>query len=141
MLIQFAITLAAWLGLLFLTTNLIGFLVRGLVPDTSLNILPSEEGDFINGVIQEHRRSGRVLSLVPLLLLAAVLVALYHFWNVGVVLAAVMLMAARVPDLIWELKHGRRLGKLDMARPALHSLTTIIMWLSLPMLWYALYRM
>ena len=136
MLLQLAATLVAWLVLLVATTNLIGFLVRGL-----FSAFETEGHDFVKGVIRQHRTTEHALNLVALVVVILFFLALYDFWNAGVVLAGIMLMAARLPDLIWEVKHGTKLHLKDVRRPALWRMTTILSWLSLPVLWYALYRL
>lgn len=136
MLLQLATTLVTWLVLLFVTTNLIGFLVRGV-----FSAFEAEGDDVLKGVIRQHRTTEHALNLVGLVFVILFFLALYHFWNAGVVAAAMMLMAARLPDLIWEVKHGTKLQLKDARRPALWKITTALSWVSLPLLWYALYRM
>jgi hypothetical protein len=141
MLAQFAITFGAWLVLLFVCTNLVGFLVRGLVTDPEMAQLQAEGHDFMKSIMREHRKADHKANIVALILILAFLVALYQFWNAGVVVAALIIMAARIPDLIWEIKHGRKLRLREMTQVALWMLTAVLSWVSLPVLWYALYRM
>jgi hypothetical protein len=141
MLAQFAITFGAWLALLIVSTNLVGFLVRGLFTNPELDRLELEGHDFIKGVVRQHRKTEQTANVVALALVVAFLLALYHFWNVGVAIAAAMLMAARITDVIWELRHASKLRLRDMRQPALWLLNTLLSWMSLPVLWYALYRM
>jgi hypothetical protein len=141
MLTQFAVTIGAWLCLLFASTNLVGFLVRGLFTNPELNRLEIEGHDFAKEAVRQHRRTEQTVNIVALILVVAFLLALDHFWNAGVVLAATMLMVARITDLLWEMKHGSKLQLKEMRHPALWMLNTVLSWASLPALWYALYGM
>ncbi|MFL6758482.1 MAG: hypothetical protein ACJ8FR_00735 [Sphingomonas sp.] len=120
---------------------MVGFLVRGFFPNPAMQKLAVDSDDFINALAQDHQRSERRMNFVAAALITAFLFALYHFWNIGLVIAAVIIMAARVPDLIWEIKHGSKLRLIDMRRPRFYILSTVLSWVSLPVVWYALYRM
>lgn len=141
MLVQLAITFAAWLVLLFAGTNLAGILVRGFFANGELDRLEVGGHDFIKGIVRQHRKTEQAINIVALMLVVALLITLYHFWNLGVVIAAAMLIAARITDVFWEIRHGRKLRLRDMSQPALWLLNTALSWASLPVLWYALYRM
>lgn len=137
-LIQAAVTLAAWFILMLVCTNLIGFLVRGFF--TTLEMETIIAGDeFLAG---EHRRDQRGLNIIASALIIVFVVALYYFWNVALVAAALMLMGARIPDLIWEIKRGRKLDGFEIKlQPRAYQLTNVVSWASIPVIWYALYRM
>ena len=62
--------------------------------------------------------------------------ALCYFFGLGVSIVAAILMAARVPDLVWEIKHGK--GNLE-GQPPIYMVTGLLTWASLPALWYAIY--
>jgi hypothetical protein len=141
MLTQLAITLGAWLILLIVSANLVGFLVRGFFTNPEMDRLAVEGDDIIKGEVQEYYGTQRKMNVFALILITVFILGLYYFWNIGVVIAALIIMASRVPDLVWEIKYGRKLRMKDMARPPFHLLSTALSWISLPVLWYALYRM
>ena len=141
MVYQLAITLGAWVVLMFVTTNLVGLLVRGFYSSPKMDQLATESEPIVQELAQDHQRGQTRANVIALVLICAFLFALYYFWNVGLVVAALMMMASRVPDLIWELNNGRKLEVRDVRRPALWRLTTVLSWVSLPVIWYALYRM
>jgi hypothetical protein len=134
---QAAITVVAWLILMFISTNLTGLLVKGFFPNPQMEKIVAGDEFLTN----EYQRDQRWVNIVAVVLIILLLAALYYFWNIGLVIAALMLMAARVPDLIWEIKNGRALQMGDMKRPRFYVLSTLLPWVSLPVLWYALYRM
>jgi len=95
--------------------------------------------DFVKPLHKYGKKSKKINTLA-LLITITVLAALYYLWNIALVIAVLMMMAARIPDLIWEIKRGRKLRTRDMRRPAFWALSTILSWASLPVVWYGLYR-
>ncbi len=141
MIFQLVSTVGAWVVLVLVTTNLTGFVVRGFYPDPQMEQLASETDAFAQHLAHEYRRGQTLTNAIGWLLTSAFLFALFYFGNIGLLVAALMMIAARVPDLIWELNNGRKLETKDMRQPALWKLTTVLSWASFPMIWYALYRM
>ena len=139
MIFQFATALGAWLILMLVTTNLIGFSIRGLFTNPDMARLAGGSNDTAKMLAQQHLRMEKKTSFIALILTAAFLLALYYFWNLGVVIAALMLMLARLPDLLFEMKLGRKMQKGDMQRAPFHLMSTVLSWGSLPVLWFALY--
>jgi len=135
--IEGGVTIGTWFILLFVSTNLIGVLVRGFIQDQKFAELISNN-DLI---ATEHKKSERTTNIIAILLIAVFIGVIYYFWNIGVVMAAVMLMTSRLPELIWEIRHGQKLQSSDTGRPKFVFLATLLSWVSLPVLWYALYRM
>ena len=131
-------TIVAWLILAIVGTNIIGFIVRGLVwspPST-------DQGDEVvqEILLQESRRMGAVnagLTLVSILVVVPFLFSLYHFWNIWLAVAGGILMASRVPDLVWEIRSGRSVTVTDAPKSLLHLIATIGMWGSLFVIWYS----
>jgi hypothetical protein len=116
--------------LMFVGTNLIGAVVRGIVQPSTNHVGFSEN-------VSEPKSIGAtvIFSLISI----AYLYALYHFWNIGVVIAAIMVMISRIPDLIFEIKTGQKINLKNMPKRPIDILWNIIGWLALPMLWYAFY--
>src|SRR3989344_778696 len=123
MIYQLAITFGAWLVLLYASINLIGLLVRGFFTNPEIDKMAVEGSDFIKKLANEHQSAERKTNITALILLIAFFVALYYFWNIGVVIAALIIMAARIPDLVWEIRHGRAKIK---EMPAIYMLTLVI---------------
>jgi hypothetical protein len=130
----------AWIVLTFVGTNLIGSVVRGLFWAP-----PSTDG-LTGGVrdllARESKRFGAVNAAMTLfwaVVTLAYLGALYHFWNIALVITAVLAMLSRVPDLLWEIRNGRKLTGGNMPRGAVYYAATAAMGLCLPLAWFALY--
>lgn len=135
--IQIAISLASWLAIMFISTNLIGLLLRVGETNSEMHEIASSN-EFLSEEIRKSQRSGAIIAII---LVVAFLSALYYFWNLGLVIAGVMLMLSRAPDAIWEMKNGRALGADDMRKPKFFMLSTLLAWASLAVVWYSLYRL
>lgn len=145
--ILFSIVL--WIVLMFLSTNLLGFFVRGVFFGASLKKLKSEDEDFIKIIEKEYKKMYRVnefINVMEFLIILGYLYATYYFGNIGVTLVAILLMIARLPDLLWEIKTGERTAtKLTMQRlrltrmSILDHLSNFLSWVSLPLLYFSLY--
>jgi len=105
---QLAITFVAWLVLILIGTNLIGMLVRGLVLTSEVSKLLAKGSPAFKKVAAEFYKSSeeKRTNIIALVLIVAFLGVLFYFWNIGVVIAAALVMIARVPDLLWEMKYG-----------------------------------
>ena len=125
--------LAAIVGyfvLMFVGTNLIGVVVGGLV-----------QPDLREEVFSENIPKIKSISVAVIfcLLIIAYLFALYHFGNIGVATAALMLIVSRIPDSIYETRTGKRINLQTMPKRPIDIICNLIGWLALPMLWYSLY--
>lgn len=137
---QIAVTVVAWLILMFVSTNLLGFFARGFVADIELEKIAAGN-DILMNDLRRRQAVSKTATVVVFLVMTAFLVVLYRFWNIALVLGALMLIFSRFPDLVWEIRHGRKLQSMDMDRPRFYLLSTALSWLSLPVVWYALYRL
>lgn len=132
-------TIAAWVIMLLVGTNLIGLIVRGLFWSP-----PSIDGttDRVREVL--HCESSRMsftnagMTFGSILVAAAYLFALFHFWNAGLALAGVIVMASRIPDLIWEIRTGRKPTRKERPRGPVYFLASTFLWASLILVWYSL---
>lgn len=125
--------IAAILGyiiLMLVSVNVVGGIVRGLV-----------SGNPDNAVVTENISESKsiVTTVIFSLICIVFLYALFHFWNIGVVLAAVMLMISRIPDLLFEIRTGQKITQSNMPKRPIDVMFNIIGWLALLVLWYSLY--
>lgn len=135
--IQIGIALVSWLAIMFVSTNLIGIWIGGFATNGELKEVAAS-----NEVIaSELRKSQRSQLAFATVLILAFLGALYYFWNIGLVAAALMLMASRAPDVIWEMSAGKRLTLDDARKPRFAILATLLSWASLPVVWYSTSQM
>ncbi len=121
MISQLAITFGAWLILLWASINLIGMLIRGLALTSEMKKILAKGSPAFRKVATEFYKPSeeKRTNIAALIFIIVFLGVLYYFWNVGVVIAAVLIMAARVPDLLWEMKHGGVGGSAEAQADAL----------------------
>ena len=78
------------------------------------------------------------MTLLFVFLTIFYLYLLLRVWNIGVPIAAAMMMLARVPNLLWEIPMGQKITRSSGPRGAVSILSTLITWSALPVLWLAL---
>ena len=64
--------------------------------------------------------------------------ALYHYWNIGIMTAGLLLMFTRLPDLLFEMKTGEKINSTNMPKKPIDVMLNILSWLALPLIWYSL---
>lgn len=133
------ITILFYLILMYLSINLLGFLVRGLFYDPEINRLKQEGHEFIKNEIKKSERADKIINVIALILIVTFFYFLFHFWNIGVVAVAVIIMIGRLPDLIWEIKHGVKINPKMMDKNVLYYMSAFLPWIGLPLLYYFIY--
>lgn len=140
MISQLIITFFGWLALVLVGTNFIGMLLRGLVLVADVEDQISKGSEAFKELAKEayDAKTEKKVNIVAFTLIIIYLIMLFYFWNMGVVVAAIMIMVGRIPDLLWEIKHGKQKHK---NMPAQYLFTLVIIFASLPVFWYGLYRL
>lgn len=142
MIIHIIISIAFFFVLMYLSVNLLGFLVRGLFSNPELDKLKQEGHEFIKHEIAKSERADKWINIIALILIIGYFYSLLHFWNMGVLLAAIIIIAGRLPDLVWEIKHGKKMtyaNAISLPQNALYFITAFLPWVALPVLYYSLY--
>lgn len=126
---------------MWVSVNLLGLLVKGLFTNPELEKLKENKNthEFIKHEIAKSQRADKWLNIMALILIVVFFYLLFHFWNIGVVAVAILIMAGRLPDLIWDIKHGRKTEPRLMKKNALYYISTILPWIGLPILYFSLY--
>ncbi len=131
-------TIVAWFIIMLISVNLLGYVVRGLLWSPT-----SMEEDVAKIVFKDMPNRepmtptfNFVITLVAFVFTGAYFFALYHFWNIGLVAAAGLIMLSRLPDLLWEIKNGVKVTK--NRGPKLSCLFALELFLSFPLIWYSL---
>lgn len=140
MIFHILISVVFYFVLMYLSVNLLGLFVRGLFSNSELDRLKSEGSDFIKSEIKKSQRADMWINIIALILIVIYLYLLFHFWNIGVMAVAITLMAVRLPDLLWEIKHGKKIDTKLLPKNALFFITTFLTWGMLPVLYYFLYH-
>ncbi len=135
-------TVVAWVILMLVGSNLTGFIVRGLLwapppidapPDSPVH-------DVLSGASKRMSVGNAVITFISFVLAVAYLFALSYFWNPLLAVAGGLLIASRLPDLLWEIRTGKKVGRGSRPKGAIYIFATIILWAALPLIWYALCR-
>ena len=130
-----------WVILMLIGTNLTGLVVRGVVPPPAAR---EAKNRIANPLVQElmarYRRANVGVTIFFAALGLAYLYALLRLWNIGVVAAAVMLILARLPDLLWKIHTGHKVTTQLAPKGPGGILATLLSWGALPVLWLALCR-
>jgi hypothetical protein len=126
-----------WIVLVYVSINLIGYVVRGLfeVQPQFDKITDERSREFFEREASKSSVANIVITLFFAGATVAFVIALYHYWNIALTSAAVIVMVARLPDLLWEIQNGR-----DVKQPkgAVYYLAGITILLCFPLTWYAL---
>ncbi len=138
--IHILISIVFYFVLMWLSVNLLGFLVRGFFVDPKLEKLKLEGHEFIKQEIEKNQRTNKWINIIAFLLIIGYLYATFHFWNIGITVIALILIITRLPDLLWEIKTGKKITLYTMPKNALGYITTFFDWLALPTLYYFLYH-
>ena len=126
-------TIIGYFIIMFAGSNLLGLVVRGLVQ-------PSQKIDTESTLESEDiaKPTCVIMTIIFSLLVLLYYYALYHFWNIGVVIAAAMVMFPRIPDLLFEIETGKKTTLKTMRKNPLDIFCSITVWIALPVLWYSL---
>ena len=128
-------TIVGYFILLYLSTNLLGMFVRGFFD----KIDESGIDPILHKEVKKINRAGNFTTILFIFLTIGYYYLLYHFWSIGVVLAAAMLMIGRVQDLLWEIRKGRKVTAKDYPKGIISIISTLFVWGAFVVLWFALY--
>lgn len=118
---------------MFVGTNLLGMIVRGIRPtnvkDSEGNLTPIENISSNTSI---------VMTIIFIAISFLYFFALFHYWNIGILSAGLILMFTRLPDLLFEMKTGSKINSKNIPKRPIDILCNILSWLALPLVWYSL---
>lgn len=97
--------------LLFVGTNLLGMIVRGIQPSPK-----NDNVGNLTSVRNVSSNSNNTMTIIASFISILYLYILYHYWNVGILAAGIILMLTRLPDLIFEIKTGEKINSRNMPK-------------------------
>jgi hypothetical protein len=129
--------------LMLLATNLLGFVVRGFYPNPELEKMKKDEelSSAVKSEIKKQQGANVGVTIFFILLSFVIFYLLYRYLNIWAVVAVLLLMIGRIPDLSWEIKSGQKTTKENMQKGSIYTIASIICWLALPVLWWAFYTL
>ena len=131
-----------WLALMLVGPNLVGMIGRGLLQPMVTPEMQAiaQEHEFLRAEVEGTRRVDRIVTIVFMALTVVFLVFLSNVWNIGVAIGAAFVMLARVPDLIWVIRNGRKIDLATMPKSRVYQLANLLNWVAIPVLWFAVCR-
>lgn len=141
MIVHILISVGFYFILMYLSVNLLGYFVRGLFPPNYDKLKQEQTHEFMKKEVEKIQRADKWVTIIALILIVAYFYSLFHFWNVGVMAVAIIIMAGRLPDLLWEIEHGKRTNPDLMKKNVLYYISAFLPWLGLPVLYYSLYHL
>lgn len=131
--------LLVWVVMWLTTTNLVGFALRGFFYMPPAVDAPTDRVTELLATETNRMASGsRIMALFATVGLLVLLWALYRYWNLWLVAAAGLIIIARLPDLFWEIRTGRRVTRSDAPAGLVYRFSPVLLLGSLPLVWYAL---
>jgi len=91
----------AWLVIVYLGTNLVGFVGRGFWEKP---LDPSEHHDFLKKEIKKWNNAGTAITILSILVTIGFCFYLYHYWGTLFLIAIILIMISRIPALYWEVR-------------------------------------
>jgi hypothetical protein len=148
----------AWVVMLIVGTNLVGFVVRCFIDflffstphvdmpvdevgESTENFGAPADGAVEDLIASEYRKmrvGNLTMAVVFLGLTGGYFFSLYHFWNIGLVAAAGLLMMSRLPDLLWEIRTGKKVSRVSMPKGPAFIVAVVLDLVALPLTWYSL---
>lgn len=139
MIIHILVSITFFFVLMYLSVNLLGYFVRGIFSPDYDKLKQEQTHEFMKKEVEKIQRADKWITVVALILIVGFLYSLLHFWNVGVMAVAVIIMAGRLPDLLWEIKHGKKTDPKLLKKNALYYISAFLPWVGFPVLYYSLY--
>jgi len=128
--------LLGWLILMLIGTNVLGMIVRSLTQSVKK---PEIDEPILQDMVYKYQRGWNFMRLISVLIGVIYFYILFHFWNIGVVISAALIMFGRLPDLLKEIKTGEKFKFGSMQKNPWDIYTLIMFLIALPVLWYSLY--
>jgi len=125
--------IAGYFILMFVGTNLLGIVVRGFRP----TFRKDSDGNLAS-IVDTSSTGSIIMTILFSIISVAYFYALYHYWNIGIMTAGLLLMFTRLPDLLFEMKTGEKVNSTNMSKKPIDVLLNILSWLALPLIWYSL---
>jgi hypothetical protein len=138
-LISFLKSLVGYLILAFISVNLIGLALRGVFQSPDFHDITTDDKYLIKE-IRKTQFIDKILTVFSFLLIGLYFFLLYYFINYGIVIVAAILMIARIPHLLYEIRTGEKITNKLISNTKSGTITSILTWLAFIILWIALYK-
>jgi len=129
---------------MYITTNLTGMVVRGFFcRDTDFEdfLKKGKPRPYTKMKISIGGRIDKRITILFSVITILFLYLLYRYLNIWTVIAALLLIFSRVPDLIWEIRNGRKVTANDRPKGGIYFVTDIAILLAPLLFWWSLYNL
>ena len=127
-----------WVVLMFLSGG-ISFVVQACFWKPPSDQPSLGAGEIVGANVKRTVLRYSLMILIAFAVTIACVFALLHFWNVLLMVGAVLIMASQVPDVLWQIHSPEMVTRPSRERP-LWVLAKIVCLGSLPLIWYGLCR-
>jgi hypothetical protein len=137
------VSIVGYLVLLYISVYLTGMVVRGLfVQDTDFE-------DFLKkGKPRPYTKSGistgdqidKRMTILFSVISILFLYLLFRFLNVWAVISALVIIFSRIPDLVWEIKNGKKVTVGKRPKGGIYLVTDILNLTSPFLFWWSVYN-
>lgn len=135
----FVKSIFVWAVLWLFGTNLIGFIVRGFSSRAPEVDAPTERmAGYIQSEMMSANRAKTAITIAAVLFAIGYLFALYSIWNAGMAAAGLVFMLTRLPDLLCEIRYGRRAMLESPPRGLLYALPIVVDFALFGLVWWSL---
>lgn len=126
-------TLVGYFVLMVVGTNLLGLVMRGIIPSYK------KDADSTLTLMEDISSSKSIIMTIVFSTVGiAYFYALYHYWNIGIAGAGMIIMFTRLPDLLFEMKTGKKISSSNMPKRPIDVFCSILSWAAAPLIYYSL---
>ncbi len=129
------LSIIGYFPFMYITVNLTGMVVRGFFHDPRNDLLKNYMGRT------KYNRIDVGTTIVFSIVSVLFLYLLYRYLNIWAVVSASLLVFGRIPDLIWEIRNGRKVTMNDGPKGGLHSVTGFTVPIALLIFWWSIYNL
>ena len=99
--------------------------------------LPDSKSPSLNKIIKQSLYSEIIFLVFSIILAAGYFYAINHFYNILLVIAAVLIMVSRLPDLLTEIRTGEKTTKKNMKNKTIDIIFNVLFLIAIPLIWYS----
>lgn len=141
--LSIVLALVGYFVLMYLATNIIGMVVRGFFKNAELEDMKNntEVHDFLKKEIRKNDRADIAVTITSIIFCILFLYLVYRYLNVWILAVALVFMAGRIPDLLWEIRNGQKMTKTNMPHKPIYVITGLLDWVMLPVFWWGMFTL
>ena len=130
-------TIGLWIAMLLIEQTLLGCVLRGMKwkPPEIENSSDRVE-QLIKKESSKLSRSNHIMTFLFIILYFTTCYFINYIWDIHVLLCFILMTLFSFPDLHWKIKTGTTPTPKTMPKGVFHILSSIFLFLTIPLLWY-----